>query len=282
MRRIACAVSAAAVSFGLLAFACSSKDTTAAAVTPDAAPDASVDAPVLRTGPPRVLFFTKETLFFHTDAHKIGDEAVPTYLRARGHVVTVTNDAAAFTAANLANFDVTLFFVTSGNFFDDAQRADFEAFMRSGKGFVGVHSANATELESIFFRGLVGAAFGGHGVGDAGITSASLNVVDTTDPLVGFLPNPWVRTDEWYWFSENPNNNHALVHLLRIDESTLPANYPDGGHYGTHPLAWRQEYMGARSYYTALGHTGDSYKDELFLRSIALAVEWSAGPMATP
>jgi type 1 glutamine amidotransferase len=35
--------------------------------------------------------------------------------------------------------------------------------------------------------------------------------------------------------------------------------------------------MGGRSFYTALGHTGASYQDELFVRSIALGVEWAGG-----
>lgn len=241
-----------------------------------AAADAAADAPrVRRPGPLRVLFFTKETLFYHTDAHKIGDEAVPKYLRARGHEVTVTNDSATFNPIALADFDVALFFVTSGVVFDDAQRAAFEAFIRAGGGFAGVHAASATEFDSPFFRGLVGGTFWGHGVGDGGFSTSALNVVDASDPLVSFLPNPWVRRDEWYYFIEDPGKNAALTQLLRIDESTLPPTYPEAGLTGVHPLAWKQAYMGGRSFYTALGHIGAGYEDELFLRSIALGVEWA-------
>lgn len=263
---------------GLLLLSCATK--SADTLQPDAA--AAVDAQSgdagaqVRQGPPRVLFFTKETLFFHKEAHAAGDDLVPAYLRSRGHVVTVTDDATAFTAANLANFDACLFFATSGTVFDDAQRVDFEAFIRAKHGFVGVHTANATELDSAFFRGLVGASFYGHGAGDAQVTRASLLVVDPADSLVSFLPNPWIRTDEWHYFTQNPADNPALTQLLRVDESTLPAAYPDAGRTSIHPLAWRQEYVGARSFYTALGHTAESYQDELFLRSIALGVEWAS------
>jgi type 1 glutamine amidotransferase len=237
---------------------------------------AALDTPrVRRPGPLRVLFFTKETLFFHTDAHKIGDEAVPKYLRSRGDEVVVTNDPAMFNPVALADFDVTLFFVTSGVVFDAPQRAAFEAFIRAGGGFAGVHAASATESDSPFFRRLVGATFWGHGVGDGGFSTSSLDVVDASDPLVSFLPNPWVRRDEWYYFIDDPGKNAALTQLLRIDESTLPPSYPEAGTTGIHPLAWKQTYMGGRSFYTALGHIGASYEDELFLRSIALGVEWA-------
>lgn len=272
MRRVACAVSPLALAFGLLGFACSTNDTAPA--TTVATPDAAPDARARRPGPPRVLFFTKETLFFHTDAHKLGDDLVPKYLRGRGHEVTVTNDAAIFTPEKLGDFDVALFFVTSGVVFDDAQRAAFEGFIKSGKGFAGVHAASATEVDSEFFRGLVGAVFNGHG---PALSTSSVTVVDGGDSLVSYLPNPWMRRDEWYYFRDNPANNTALTQLLRIDESTLPADYPDGGRTGIHPLAWRQEYVGGRSFYTALGHTGESYQEELFVRSIALGVEWAAG-----
>lgn len=247
-----------------------------AGTTMEASLDGPSDARVRRPGPLRVLFFTRETLFFHTDAHKLGDDIVPAYLRTRGHEVTVTGDSTTF-IAQLPDNDVALFFVTSGVVFDTAQRAVFEAFIRSGGGFAGVHAASATEIDSPFFVGLVGATFWGHGVGDAGLTVANLDVVDAADPLVSFLPNPWSRRDEWYFFTSKPAENPALTQLLRVEESSLPDNYPDAGRTGLHPLSWKQHYMGGRSFYTALGHTGASYQDELFVRSIALGVEWAGG-----
>lgn len=292
MRWLAITVVGAAIGLALVAAVACSSDTN---LTPGDAADAaeaavgvveaSADAGgaeghVRRPGPLRILFFTKETLFFHTDAHKIGDEAVPKYLRARGHDVSVTSDSARFTPGSLDDFDVTLFFVTSGVVFDATQRAAFEGFIRAGGGFAGVHSASATETDSPFFLGLVGAAFWGHGVGDGGFSNSSLTVVDASDSLVSFLPRPWVRTDEWYYFIDDPGKNTALTQLLRIDESTLPASYPDSGLTGIHPVAWKQTYMGGRSFYTALGHIGASYEDDLFLRSIAVGVEW-AGRLET-
>jgi type 1 glutamine amidotransferase len=225
----------------------------------------------------RVLIFTKETLFFHTGAHLESDVAVPRYLRARGHEVTLTNDAAVFTPENLSRFDVCFFLNTSGIVFDDAQRAAFEAFIRSGKGFVGVHGASATEIDSAFMRGLVGAVFLGHGVGNDGtVTDATLGVVDASDRIVAHLPNPWTRKDEWYYFRENPADNKELTQLLRLDEATLPASYPAFGRTGIHPVAWRHEYMGGRAFYTALGHTAESYQDEVFLRMLAAGIDWAA------
>ena len=70
---------------------------------------------------------------------------------------------------------------------------------------------------------------------------------------------------------------HRAHAAARIDESTLPAIYPEAGITGVHPLAWKQKYMGGRSFYTALCHTGASCQDELFVRAIALGAEWAGG-----
>lgn len=245
----------------------------AGAVDSDAAP-----APDVPLRPLRILFFTKETLYFHTDAHAVGDTAVPAYLTSRGHTVTVSSDTSIFSPVGLAPFDVVLFFVTSGNFFDDANKAALQSFITSGHGFAGVHSASITEYDSPFFTGLVGATFWGHGVGANQIADASLLVAAPNDPLVSFLPRPWVRTDEWYYFTTHPADNASLEPLLLLDESSLPSDYPDAGRTGKHPLSWRQTYQGGRSFYTALGHTGASYDDPFFLATIALGVEWAGAP----
>jgi type 1 glutamine amidotransferase len=128
---------------------------------------------------------------------------------------------------------------------------------------------------------MFGASFLGHGVGDAQVTEASLVVVDAASPLVSFLPSPWTRSDEWYYFIDNPANQPELVELLRVDETTLPeAGYPDVGLYAPkdHPLSWTHAYGCARVFYTALGHTGEAYAETPFLRSIAAGTEWAGAP----
>ncbi len=233
--------------------------------------------------PLRILFFTKETLFFHTGAHASGDVALSQYLRARGHDVTVSANTALFTDDGLAAFDVILFFVTSGNFLTDPQRLAFQGFVHAGKGVAGVHAASATELDSQFFRDLIGATFAGHGSGDAGIIPARLIVNAKDSPLVSFLPDPWERVDEWYYYSANPAKNAALSPLLSLDESSIAQyfpDYPDAGFYGAagHPMSWTQLFQCGRMFYTALGHTAASYSEELFLRSISNGIEWAGAP----
>ncbi len=56
------------------------------------------------------------------------------------------------------------------------------------------------------------------------------------------LDNPWVRTDEWYNFEDNPRANVNV--LATIDEST----YTGGNMGNDHPVIWYHEYDGGRSW----------------------------------
>ena len=251
---------------------------------PSACPTSTLLVPVR---PLRILMVTKETLFHHVEAHDAGDVAVPTYLRARGHAVTVSNDSSYFAAGRLDPFDVVMFFVTSGNVVTEPmEQAELVRFVHSGRGIVGTHTASATNNDWLFMYQLMGATFGGHGSGDAQVTPARVTLYDAAGPLGAFIPQPWERTDEWYFYDRNPLEDRKLTPLLMLDESSLqqyrPA-YPDRGLYGDagHPLAWTQDFECSRVFYTALGHTAASYAEDLFLEHLAVGVEWAGAAAST-
>jgi len=97
-------------------------------------------------------------------------------------------------------------------------------------------------------------------------------VEDALHPSTAELPNPWVRTDEWYDFRTNPRGS---VHvLLTVDETT----YKGGGMGADHPIAWCHEFGGGRSWYTALGHSKESYtSDHAFATHLLGGIAWASG-----
>ncbi|MGD0923312.1 MAG: ThuA domain-containing protein [Terriglobia bacterium] len=76
--------------------------------------------------------------------------------------VTVTEDVAAFTAANLKNYDAVVFNTTGELPMDDAEKKAFMDFVRSGHGFIAVHSATDTFYMWGEFGELIGGYFNGH------------------------------------------------------------------------------------------------------------------------
>jgi len=217
-----------------------------------------------------VLVFSRTTGFRHASIPD-GIAAVRQLGDAHGFSVTATEDPSAFSPAGLAGFDAVVFLNTTGDVLDAGQQAAFEDYIRSGGGFVGVHSAADTEYDWAWYGGLVGAYFESHPPGTPG---AVVHVVDRAHPATRDLPATWPRTDEWYNFRRSPRGD---VHVLAtLDETT----YNGGTMPGDHPIAWCHVYEGGRSFYTAGGHTGASFAEADFVGHLWGGLGWAAGWVA--
>jgi len=216
-----------------------------------------------------LLVFSRTAAYRH-DSIPAGIRALNELAADRGWQLGATEDASQFNDAGLARYDAVIFLSTTGDVLDDAQQAAFERFIRAGKGFIGIHSATDTEYDWAWYGGLVGAYFREH----PAIQAAQVVVEDATNPATAGLPNPWHRTDEWYAFQSNPRPD---VHvLLSLDESSYSPGSANMN--GDHPIAWCHEYDGGRAFYTALGHTSESFSDPLFIAQLAGAVSWVLTP----
>ena len=200
-----------------------------------------------------------------------------------GFSVDATEDAGAFTDANLAKYDVVIFLCTTGDVLNDTQQAAFERYIQGGGGYAGIHSASDTEYDWSWYGGLVGAYFRDHpgcGASTSSSRQATINVEDRKSEATKRLPRRWTREEEWYNFRTNPRED---VHvLLSVDESTYdPRGYsvqPGGSPpMGDHPISWCHEYDGGRAFYTALGHKGVYWKEPLLLAHVLGGIKMAAG-----
>jgi type 1 glutamine amidotransferase len=142
--------------------------------------------------------------------------------------------------------------------------------VRSGGGFLGVHSATDTFYTWPDYLDLIGGYFNGHPWHQA----VTIEVADTGDPLVAFLGNSVQFEDEIYQIGDfDYRRSHVL---LRLDESSVDLGRP-GVHrrfYGW-PLAWRRSFGQGRVFYTALGHDASVWHDPRFQRILTNAILWS-------
>jgi cytochrome c len=213
-----------------------------------------------------VLVFSKTSAFRH-DSIPQGIAAINALGAENGFAVDSTEDAARFTAAELARYKVVVFLCTTGDILDTDQKAAFERYIRSGGGFVGIHSASDTEYQWAWYGRLVGAYFASH----PEIQHATVRIEDLGHASTEGLPATWERSDEWYNFRSNPRGK---VHVLAtLDEAT----YAGGKMGADHPIAWCQEIDGGRSWYTAMGHTSESYAEPLFRLHLLGGIESAAG-----
>ena len=205
---------------------------------------------------PRVLVFSKTAAFRHASI-ETGIRAIHELGGDNGFAVEDTEDATVFDEETLRTFDVVVFLSTTGDVLNAVQQADFERFIQAGGGYVGIHAASDTEYGWPWYGDLVGAYFVGH----PEIQQATLRVEDADHPATRRLRLTWTRTDRV---------------LLTIDEDS----YEGASTGDPHRMAWSHEYDGGRSFYTALGHTAESYDDPDFLRHLAGGVEYALGERA--
>lgn len=215
--------------------------------------------------PVKLLVFSKTEGFRH-ESIEAGVAALKQLGKGNGYEVVATEDAEKFNEAYLKDFSLIVFLNTTGDVLNNAQQADMERFIQAGGGFVGIHSATDTEYDWPWYGDMVGAYFAGH----PQIQAAEIKVLDPKHRATKHLPALWKRTDEWYNFKEiSPN----IKVLLNLDE----ASYQGGANGENHPAAWYHEYDGGRAFYTAGGHTDESYQEPLFLKHLLGGIQYAIG-----
>jgi cytochrome c len=230
-----------------------------------------------RQGNPKILIFSKTDGFQHASI-SAGIDAVTKLGEENGMVVDTTSNAGSFTEENLEQYSAVVFLNTTGDVLNRYQEADFERYIQAGGGYMGIHSAADTEYEWPWYGNLVGGYFLDHpGIHDPypNVQEGTIRVADSTHPATEFLPDPWVRTDEWYSYR---NLNRDVHVLLTLDEDS----YQGGADMGAHPIAWYHEFDGGRAFYTGLGHTAESYEEEYFLRHILEGIRYAVGENRKP
>jgi len=218
-----------------------------------------------RKGKPRVLVFSKTSGYRHASI-EAGKPALIELGKENNFEVDTTENADYFTEDSLKHYSAVIFLNTTMDVLNNYQEADFERYIQAGGGFVGIHSATDTEYDWGWYGRLVGAYFNGHPKPQ----QAKLIVADATHSSTKHLPKEWVRTDEWYNFKKLNSEIHVL---LKIDEKSY-----EGGTNGTeHPMAWYHEFDGGRSFYTELGHTDESWKDDSYLKHVLGGIQYAVG-----
>lgn len=213
----------------------------------------------------KVLVFSKTAGFRH-DSIAAGTTAIQQLGSANNFTVTATEDAAAFSPANLAQFQAVVFLNTTGDVLDPTQQTAFENYINGGGGYVGVHAAADTEYSWPFYGNLVGAWFASH----PAIQSATEVIEDRAHAATQHLSPTWVRTDEWYNYQTNVRSTAHV--LASLNESS----YTGGGMGADHPHTWCKTVGSGRSFYTGNGHTQESYADPAFRSMLLGGIRYAA------
>ena len=183
--------------------------------------------------------------------------------------VTVTQDVGAFTRENLKNYSAVMFYTTGELPFTDEEKSALVDFLKSGHGFIGVHSATDTLYEWGVYNQIIGGYFNNHPWHQL----VTVDVVDPNSKLVSSLGKSFQITDEIYQIGDfRADDSHVL---LALDPASvdLTKNGVHRRYYGW-PICWTRMFGKGRVYYNSLGHEQAVWNDPRYQDMLLKAIKW--------
>jgi len=262
------------------------------------------EKPLAKPKQPRRLLIYSRTLEFRHGSIPTGAAALKLLGEKTGAFTAEhSEDPAMFDENRLNRFDAVLFLNTTGpclaprpeNKLSAEEKADYEKrkenllkFVRSGKGFAGIHSASDTFYTWKEYGELIGAYFSNHPWGDV-----PLKVDSKGHPLTGMFDQGGFQIrDEIYQFGPRtrsvnkgyqPYSREKLRVLLSIDASKFKGkgDRPDRDY----AISWIRQFGKGRVFYCALGHSDNVYWNPQVLRHYLAGLQYVLGDLpadATP
>jgi type 1 glutamine amidotransferase len=217
----------------------------------------------------QVLIFSHTTGYRH-ESIAAGIPALSRLVREQGHTPVATESPEVFTKKSLEGYDAIIFLSSTTDPEDPASEwltgtraTALQEFVRKGGAIVGIHAASDSHYHSPWYGALIGGQFERH---PPETPRGTLVVVDPSHLSTEKLPSTHVRADEWYKIR---NRDPKARLLLTLDPKSI-------GEQGTAwPISWTRTQGSGRIFYTALGHTSESYSDPYFLRHVQGGLAWS-------
>lgn len=227
-------------------------------------------APSGAQGGKRLLFLTHSAGFKHS-VIPLAEKIMPEIGEKLGRFqTTVSQDCSLISASELRNYDAVMFYTTGELPVPPEGRQALLEFVRSGKGFVGVHCATDTFYQWADYGEMIGGYFDGH----PWHTDVVVRVEDTKFPATSHLGPAFRIRDEIYQH-RNWSRSRTRV-LLTLDTSSVDMNAKGIKRTdGDFALAWCHPYGQGRVFYSALGHREEVWQDERFQRFLVNGALWA-------
>ena len=243
----------------------------------------------------KILFFSKQSASYeHDPIKRNGNEKSPAEKvlielgKTHGFDVVVSKDGSIFTRQNLKRFDV-IFFYTTWNLTQavgdknppmtiEGKVALLEA-IRSGKGFIGAHSATDTflspgpefETQPIEKRDPYIQMIGGEFIRHGPQQEATMRVVSPHFPGVENLGWGFNLKDEWYSLKNFAPDLHVI--LVQVTQGMTGTDYQRPNY----PATWARNDGKGHVFYTSMGHREDVWTNPIFQSVLLGGIAWAGG-----
>lgn len=246
------------------------------------------EAPAKPAKPRLILIFDRTEGFQH-DSIPCGDEAFQMMGAKTGaYAAVVAHEMNVFAPEILSKFDAVLFESTTQlKFKDPKQRKALLDFVKSGKGFIGIHAASDNFYNWPAAAEMLGGQFNGHPWTGGGTWAVKVDdpghVINKSFKGKGFLIK-----DEIYQI-KGPYSRDTHRVLLSLDMSKERNLAPlkgkkkgeawSGREDGDHAISWIKPYGDGRVFYCSLGHNKEIYWNKAVLKHYLAGIQWALGDL---
>jgi len=240
-----------------------------------------------------VLVFNWSDSFYHAQSIQAASKAFVLMGEKTGaYTSTVTSDPSIFTKSKLKKFDAIILNNAQPGFLGDATQAIARKialidFVKHGKGLIGIHALtafgsapNPSDSLEITFRDMIGGSLEQHPWNYDEFNPIVLRVENPSHPLNKSFGgvSKWILPFREEVFQFNPSVDREKIQVLlslNIDET------PDKGTHPTkdYPLAWIKNFGKGRVFYSALGHSKDSFEDKQMLEFLLTGMQYATGDL---
>jgi hypothetical protein len=238
---------------------------------------AAAVAPSAQAPPPKNVLYVTQSAGFKHDVLPLSEQVLAEIGRKHGFDVRVSHDASTITAESLTPYAAVVFYTTGELPISEAGKRAFLSWLKSGRGFVGIHSATDTFYQWPEYGEMIGGYFDQHPWN----TQVTMKVEDHEHPSTKHLGPTWTLADEIYQFK---NYSRADKHvLLSLDVSSVDLTAKGVKRTDRDfANAWYKSWGSGRVFYTALGHRREVWNDAAYQQHLAGGVTWAMGGSDRP
>ena len=227
-----------------------------------------------QAAPKKILVITQSRGFTHGVVRRpkkglcLVEKTLADIGKKSGVFTTVNSQDAikSITRENLKQFD-GIFFYTTGMLLPAGDPRDaLMDFIKSGKAFVGTHSAADTFKQYKGYVSMINGSFAGHPWG-GGSTNGFLNH-EPNHPTVAMLGKEFMWKDEIYQYNNFEPSSVRVLFSLNMAKSKPQMPY----HV---PVCWVRSFGKGRVFFTNLGHNNSTWENEMYHKHLVEGFKWA-------
>jgi type 1 glutamine amidotransferase len=221
--------------------------------------------------PKHKILYLDETKGYHHEILAESEKILKEIGEKAGAFETVvTQDSSQINAKNLEQYDAVVFYTTGELPFSSAEKQALLDFVKSGKGFIGIHSATDTCYQWPQYGEMLGGYFDEH----PWTQEVNIIVEDATHPATKHLAPSFKIFDEIYQYKDFSKDK---VHvLLRLDNNSVDLNKENVKRADRYfAIAWTRSYGKGRVFFTGLGHDEHCWRDPRYQEHLLNGIRWA-------